>query len=109
MHYWHTDYKEHVKRKFKERFVPIVSTKNIKNFWKDKTKKEWIEFTDDDYNNICNICNTNPLLIQKEKSRVLIRYNETYMWCAMTKKSKIVKTIYPIDRSDYRKYLTGIK
>lgn len=102
-----THYKEHVKQRFEERFIPIVSSKNIKNFWKDKTKKEWLEFTDDDYNNICNICNTNPLLTQSEKSRALIRYNETYIWCVFkkTKESKIVRTIYPIDRSDYRKYL----
>ena len=101
------DYREHTKQRFKEKFVPInlQSNKKVRKFWKDKINKQWLELTDDDYDNLCNICRNEPLLIQGERSRVLVQYNQTYMWCVMTKKRKIVKTIYPIDKGDYNKYL----
>ena len=99
------DYKEHTKQRFKEKIFPINYSKKIKNFWKDKTNKQWLELTDDDYYNLCVVCRNEPLFTQQEKKRVLVKYNGTYMWCVMTKKSKIVKTIYPIDRSDYNKYV----
>lgn len=102
------DYKKHTKERFTEKFLPIIKSKRIKNFWKDKNNKQWLELTDDDYDNLCNICRNEPLLIQSEKSRVLIQYNQMYMWCVVTKKSKIVKTIYPTDRSDLRKYLNCV-
>ncbi len=98
------DYRAHTKQRFREKFAPIIN-KKIKNFWKDKINKQWLELTDDDYENLCNICRNEPLLIQSEKSRVLIRYNQVYLWCVMTKKKKVVKTIYPIRKSDYNKYL----
>ena len=95
------DYREHTKQRFKEKFVPI----NLRKSWKDKINKQWLELTDDDYDNLCNICRNEPLLIQVERSRVLIQYNQMYIWCIMTKKKKVVITIYPIDKGDYNKYL----
>ena len=98
-------YRAHTKQRFKEKFVPINLNKKIKNFWRDKYSKQWLELTDDDYDNLCNICRNEPLHVQIEKSRVLIQYNQTYMWCVVTKKKKVVKTIYPIRKSDYNKYI----
>ena len=103
------DYREHTKQRFKEKFVPIntscILNKKVRKFWKDKINTQWLELTDDDYDNLCNICRNEPLLIQVEKSRVMIRYNQMYMWCVLTKKKKVVKTIYPTGKSDYNKYI----
>jgi hypothetical protein len=101
------DYRTHTKQRFKEKFVPINLQPNRRKrkFWRDKCNKQWLELTDDDYDNLCNICRNEPLLIQGERSRVLVQYNQMYMWCIMTKKKKVVKTIYPINKGDYNKFL----
>ena len=98
------DYKKHTKDRFREKFLPIIKSKKIKNFWKDKTNKSWVDLTDDDYEEMCIICNNSPLFKQVEKNRVLIKYNNTYLWCVLTKKKSVIKTIYPISKSDFRKY-----
>jgi len=86
------NYKEHTKQRFKEKF----RNNSIK------------ELTDDDYYEICNLCrNKNILLEKKNKNggkKMIINYNNVYMWCILSNKSKIVKTIYPIDNCD-RNYL----
>lgn len=92
------DYKRHTKERFKEKFLPIITTKKLKII-------DWVDLTDNDYKEICIICNNSPLFKQAEKNRVLIKYNDTYLWCVLTKKKSVVKTIYPIDKSDFRKYL----
>jgi hypothetical protein len=97
------DYRKHTKERFYQKFLPIIKSKK-KNFWKGKTSNNWVEFTDDDYLNLIEVSKT-PIHIHKEKSRVLVRYKDTLMWCVLTKKKKVVKTIYPICRSDFRKYV----
>jgi hypothetical protein len=105
------DYKLHTQQRFVEKFIPI-SKKKSKTFWENTggdrgPSIDWVEITDEDYSNICKMCLENPLFSQPERRRVIIKYRNTFMWCAMTKKSKIVKTIYPIDRADVRKYLNN--
>jgi hypothetical protein len=68
---------------------------------------EILKFTDNDYTNLCEIANSNFLF--KTKCKVIIQYNDIYMWCILTKKRKFIKTIYPVDRSDIRKYLFSKK
>jgi hypothetical protein len=93
------EYKLHTQQRFTEKFIPI--------FKKSKINNEWSEMTDEDYFKLCEICRNKPLYIQPGKSRVIARYNDTTMWCVLTKKTKIVKTIYPVDRADIRKFLVN--
>ena len=83
------DYNKHCKEKFIERF--------------GKNNEEWLELTDSDYENLINECKTNPLLIEPLKNRIVIYYKKTYMFCILSKKSKIIKTIYPLNKKYYRK------
>ncbi len=94
------DYKKHTQQRFIERFIPIIKRKKTGGSIID-----WLELTDDDYSNLCRISLENPLFIHTEKRRVIVKYRNTFMWCCLSKKGKIVKTIYPIDTSDFRKYL----
>jgi len=100
------NYKKHTKERFREKFLPYFNnlfTKTNKN-----RHKSWVDLTDNDYEEMCIICNNSPLLKQVEKNRVLIKYNNTYIWCVLTKKKSVIKTIYPIDKSDFRKYLNCV-
>jgi len=96
------DYKQHTKDRFIERFVTMNKSKKRK-FWRERSNKNWNELTDTDYKNLCELCNTNPL--HKQLDKVIVRYNNTYMWCVLTRKKKVVKTIYPITKSHYNKFL----
>jgi hypothetical protein len=85
-------YKEHTKQRFIERF---------KN-------KPISELKDDDYYNICNICRNGHRIIQKNNKtgggvKMLISYNNIFMWCVFYKKANVVRTIYNIDNGDRNK------
>ena len=101
------NYKEHTKQRFNEKFIPLFKNKKKNNFWKNKINQNWSELTNEDYHNLCKISLNEPLYKELSKNRVIIKYNNTFMWCVLTKKSKIVKTIYPIDKSDFKKYLNN--
>ena len=101
------NYKEHTRQRFEEKFIPIIKGKK-KKFWEHITSSYWLEFTDGDYNNLCEVSLNDPLYREPTKNRVLVKYKNIFMWCVLSKKSKIVKTIYPIDRSDFRKYLNCV-
>jgi hypothetical protein len=96
------DYKQHTKDRFIERFVPMNKSKQRK-FWRERNNKNWTELTDTDYLNLCELCNTNPL--HKQLDKVIVRYNNTYIWCVLTRKKKVVKTIYPITKGHYNRFL----
>ena len=97
------DYRKHTKQRFEERLLPIIKSKKINKFWKDYINKQWLCFDDADYDNICDISNNDYVF--KENQKVIIKYKEMFMWVVLSKKSKIVKTIFPISRSDMRKYV----
>ena len=88
------DYREHTKQRFKERFL----------------NKSISELSDEDYDNICVICrNTDAFLKannQHRKSSVkkLIFYKEIRMCCIVSKKRKIVKTIYTVNKRLLKKF-----
>lgn len=80
-------YKKHTQLRYKERFSLYNGVPE--------------ELSDEDYNNICDICKNGNFLI-KNKNKVIILYNNIYMWCVISKKGN-VKTIYPLDKNDRNK------
>lgn len=102
------DYKSHTKQRFAQKFLPTIKSRRSKKFWKDSINKNWIELTDDDYVNLCLLSNNKPLFIDQLKNRVIVSYKGMFLWCVLSKKSKIIKTIYPISRSDKRNKLSSI-
>jgi hypothetical protein len=83
------DYKQHTKQRFVERILSST----------------WLELSDDDYYKMCDISNNSFIFKDSNKNRVIIKYNDTFIWCVISKKSKIIKTIYPIDRRDKKRFL----
>ena len=77
------DYKEHTKNRFIERFNKKLSDK--------------------DYYKICDICRNDNNYIKKDTykkaTKMVIKYEDIYMWCVLSNKKKIVKTVYPIKKS----------
>jgi uncharacterized protein with ParB-like and HNH nuclease domain len=46
---------------------------------------------DDDYYKMCDISNNSFIFKDSNKNRVIIKYNDTFVWCVLSKKSKIIK------------------
>ena len=89
-----TDYKKHTKERFKERF--LSNPYYIKEGFKD-------EMTDDEYQNLCELCKDNDIGYLYTKYKKVIQFRGFYMWVAFTKKTRTVKTIFPINKSAYKK------
>jgi hypothetical protein len=83
------DYKEHTKIRFKERFNK--------------------ELTEIDYYKICDICRNGFSYTKKDAYnkaiKMVIKYEDNYMWCILSNKKKIVKTLYPIKKSIKHKFI----
>jgi len=81
------DYKEHTKLRFKERFNK--------------------ELSDDDYYKICDICKSSDVYFKqntyKKAIKMIIKYDSNYIWCVVSHKKKIIKTVYPVQRRIKRK------
>ena len=76
------DYKQHTKNRFKQRFFKDLS--------------------DADYYAICEICRNKINHIEvasyNKSTKMVISYNNNLMWCVISKKKKIVKTVYPVSK-----------
>lgn len=76
------DFKNHTKERFKERFG--------------------VELSDTEYLKICDICRSNDIYIKRYGSnnslKVVIKYENQYIWCVISHKRKIVKTVYPVKK-----------
>jgi hypothetical protein len=79
------DYKAHTKKRYRERFHK--------------------ELTDIDYYNLCEICRKDQCFEKKKANhkavKMIIKYKDDYMWCVLSNKSKIVKTVFPIKNSKH--------
>lgn len=88
----------------------IIDNTQSKDLRKD-SYKSISELSDEDYDNICIICrNTDSFLRTKNSHnnysvRKIIFYKEIHMCCVISKKSKIVKTIYPVKRRLLKKLI----
>ena len=91
------DYKQHTKQRFVEKVLPS-------NKFHNTGDKSWLELSDDDYYKMCDISKNNFIFKDCNKNRVIIKYNDTFVWCVLSKKSKIIKTIYPIDKRDKKRF-----
>ena len=87
------DYKRHTQERYKERFIRYH---NILP-----------EISDEDYYIMCIIGrddNQGYFLKNKNKSKKkIIFYNNIPFCCIITRKSKVVKTIYPVKKSILKK------
>jgi len=92
------DYKKHTKQRFVEKVLPS-------NKFHNTGDESWLELSDDDYYKMCDISNNSFIFKDSNKNRVIIKYNDTFVWCVLSKKSKIIKTIYPIDKRDKKRFL----
>lgn len=76
------DYKAHTKYRFKQKFFKDLS--------------------DADYYAICEICRNKINYIEvasyKGATKMVISYNDNLMWCVLSKRRKIVKTVYPVSK-----------
>ena len=91
------DYFKHTQKRFFERF---------KNSWSFK-KSGMIDLTIEDYHKMCEICKDDSKVLLQENlkkrgCRKLIYYNGISMWCVISHKSKIIKTVYPV-KNKFRK------
>ena len=97
------DYRKHTKERFLERFVPMFKSKKVKY----KDQRDFKELTDADYDTMCELCGTSATFkipSYKKGSKVIIEYKGINFWCVISHKSKIIKTIYPVRNSDYKRY-----
>jgi len=75
------DYKKHTQERFFEKLKVII--------------------TDDEYNNLCEICNKDENIIiqipnRNRSYKKIIKFNNNFICCIVSHKKKIIKTIYPI-------------
>ena len=81
------NYKKHTQDRFFERFKFII--------------------TDAEYDILCKMCNDNFIQIEPNRNRSIkkiIKYNNIYICCIISHKTKIIKTVYPVKRSKVKKY-----
>jgi hypothetical protein len=53
---------------------------------------------------MCDMCKNNYILFISKENKVMIKYKCTFMWCILSKKSKIIKTIYPVKKREFIKF-----
>lgn len=92
------DYKKHTKDRFAERFQNVSSCKKV----------GIIDITDEDYFKMCELASDDSKGFLKKITnrggyKKIIFYNGIPMWCAVSEKKKIIRTVYPIKNSDFRK------
>lgn len=99
------DYKKHTKDRFIEKFSKTYKCKKI----------GLTELSDENYYELCSIANDEKLVlyedpIKKKKSkRKIIFYKNILMWCVVSHKKKIIKTIYPVRKKDFNKIHMPVK
>lgn len=81
------DFKKHTQERYKERFNA--------------------ELSDSEYMQICELCKSGKIYIEKPSAKkrskkVVIVYREIFMWCVISKRRKIVKTVYPVSKKDLK-------
>ena len=92
------DYKKHTKDRFAERFINVPECK----------KAGLTYITDEDYYKMCELASSDDYGFLKKITnrggyKKVIFYIGIPMWCAVSKKKKIIRTVYPIRKRDFRK------
>ena len=84
------DFKKHTQERYKQRFLR--------------------ELSDSDYEKMCEMCKNGNTLFEKispkkerrRSHKMIILFNDIYTWVVVSKRKKIIKTVYPMRAKDLK-------